>query len=416
MHYAVRAECGRAPCALPLHAQVRFLGGNPTPVPPLYTQIRLSIEPAPGVMPAVRWMSLNPSIVAVRRETPFQHTLQMPGDTAATPAPDLLQSFVVPKKRGETIVVAEIGAPVNERIEIPVYSSGNDDTWSPPHTTANSHLTVKPIGGSTQAVTFNARIAYADPVTSTYGTASKLFTEMPWPKGTGGFFQSFGSVRVDVSPRPYRPPAVTWRIYGTAATLAQQHFGAFGLADTAILHGVRPGTSSLQAHVGAPLNRDFSIPIVTYATLVLPCHRGVRFAPDGTLTFTTDRQRSDLFADCTSVWVPHGGILLTNGNDPKRAAARGAYRGPQFPDLTVSAWRNAFTVLDAKRYDNAIEPCAAPESPGVERILYGCTTMPARTLLFRTSDGHYVKWLIQNGNGLFVLAGPYEVLSKQSAP
>ena len=381
-------------------------GGFPTPVPPSFTRIRLHIDPAPSIMPVVTWRSQDAGIVDARSTSPLEQTLTLPGDTAATPAPDNLATLLVPggtapnrigDRQGSTIVEADIGAPVNERVRIPVYAT--DTSWRPQATPENTQFAVLPLGPHSTPPPIVATIAYSDPVASTYGTSKTLFTEVPWPKGTGGFFQTFGSVRVAFSPPPYSAPSVTWSIDGSSAMLSN-----------GVLRGVHPGTATVRAQVGAPLNEILTASLVTYPTLVLPCGRGVRFTEPNGLDFTTDPATSDLFLDCRTLQIPGGGVLLTNGDDPTRNPAPGSVRGPQFPDLTTAWWRHDFTVIDGNRYDTAIEPCTIPTSPGIAKVEWRCTSMPARTLLLRTRDGHYVKWLIQIGNGFNVLAGPYQVL------
>ena len=346
----------------------------------------------------------------------MERVLRDPQDTAATPEPNALQRLLVPgpfqngrwigDSLGVTRVEADIGAPVNERISIPVYTTGKRKSVAP-RFHQGTKITVTDLPANQATTQFDAKIAYEDPLASTYGIAKILFTEVPWPRGTGGFVQSYPTARVSISPRPYSAPPVDWTIDGDNVNV--QRSQAPG-DSTLVLQGTHPGVTTLHANLGVPINRVLSIPVITYPTLVLPCRNGVHFASSGALEFTTDRQRSDLFLDCDALRVPGGGVMLTNGNDPKRQPPRGAIRGPQFSELNGSAWTNAFTVLTPERYDDAIEPCNVPESPNVVKIDYSCTTMSARTLLFRTRDGRYAKWLIQIGNGFSVLAGPYQVL------
>ncbi len=406
IYYRITVMCGESACALPIRARMFGGGGFPTPVPPSFTSIRLRIDPAPSIMPVVTWRSQDTGIVDARSTSPFEQVLTLPGDTAATPAPDDLATLLIPggtapnrigDTQGSTIVEADIGAPVNERVRIPVYAA--DSSWQPEATPETTHVALLPLAPPSTPPPIMAAIAYADPVASTYGTSKTLFTEVPWPKGTGGFFQAFGSVRVTFSPLPYSTPSIRWSIEGASATLSN-----------GVLRGVHPGTATVRAQVGAPVNEIVTASLVTYPTLVLPCGHGVRFTEPNGLDFTTDPASSDLFLDCHTLQIPGGGDLLTNGDDPTRNPAPGSVRGPQFADLTAAWWRDDFTMMDGGRYDTAIEPCTAPTSTGIGKVEWGCTMMPARTLLLRTRDGHYAKWLIQIGNGFKVLAGPYQVL------
>ncbi len=393
-------------------------GGSPTPVPLTFPSITLRLDPTPIAVPQVAWRSNDESIVVVRQSNPLEGRLFCSDDTAATPPPDPLRMMLVPgpfrngrwvgDSVGVTRIEADIGAPVNERVSIPVYTTGNRPSTSPRYR-QGANVIVTPLSQATrQNVQFSAAIAYADPVTPTYGPTKTIFTEVPWQPGAGGFRQVFGTVRVALSPQPYNAPDIRWTVDGDSASIHEQHFGTYATSE--ILRGEHPGTAVLHAKIGAPVNRDVSFPLVTYPTLVLPCNQGLHFTPNGAVQFSTARDQSDVFLTCGSLLIPRGAVMLTNGDDPSRAVANGAIRGAQFPELDAAAWTNAFTVLDMERYRAAIAPCSTPESPGVVRLIPGCRTMAAHTLLFRTRDGRYVKWLLQVSNGLDVLAGPYQVL------
>ncbi len=415
IHYHVTVTCNDEPCTLPIEARTIGGGGSPTPVPPTYVVLRLHIDPEPLAEPTVAWYSDDASIAFPSASNPFEHTLRLPGDTAATPQPDTLQALLIPgidrtqhtvgMKPGETTIEAEIGAPINERVSIPVFSRGGPTPA--PETTRNHAyaIRVSALGGAAGSnVHFHASVAYADPLAPTYGTTTTLFTEVPFAQ-SHGLTQPHTTAQTLVSPQPYAEPATTWSIDGNSAI-----FDHYTNEPWVALRGIAPGTSTLHAHIAAPVDRDVSIPVVTYASLALPCGNGVHFSPAGEAIQTNKPEQSDLYLTCGTLQFPAGGVLLTNGDEPARDVAAGVVRGPQFPNLTATLWRNDRTSIDLQQYRAAIRPCSKPTDTNVAMIDYQCQTMGATTLLFRTRDGRAVKWLLQTGNGLDLLAGPYQVL------
>lgn len=130
-------------------------GGSPTPIPLVYPTIRLAIEPGLHAVPTVRWYSEDDSIVVTRPRDPYVGTFHFVNDAAASPSPDPLQTVLLPApvgtlsrdgtSRGVTHIVAEIGAPVYERVAIPVYATGSDRTWRPPVEQRYIHLDITPL-------------------------------------------------------------------------------------------------------------------------------------------------------------------------------------------------------------------------------------------------------------------------------
>lgn len=523
--YRVILLCGNAECSFPVHAEMYPYARLLTHV----TRVRLAFDPAPLTMPSVTWHVSNPSVVTVTATHPFETTLRLPGDTAATPAPQPTEVYLMPGRferrsrviggGGPAIVTADIGPPVNERASFPVFAYGsvlvgcyfnsangvsldNNAVNLPPsradmyvtgptrgrepfgdcapqyagassytlHTphgatiiptsdfasvkpsqwrddfrekplplgrgvllvktgsgtivkiqaldeqasidgsAMRSHdgrfadngihgsMTVVALPGSASHGHLDASIEYADPMTATYGSPHTIVAEAPWPMKLP-FFQSRSVIRVAVSPQPYVQPDVRWSMHGKSATVDAR--GA--------VSGVSAGRSTVIAKVGYPVTRTLKLPVTTYDPLVVWCGVGFHFdrhTARQTMSIAASdvyiSARADAF-DCRGtprVFFPGGGVMLVNGGDM-----------PQFPEITGAQWRNDMQYLDINRYRALTDPCMVPEGQSnIFRADPGCTKRDAKILLFRTRDGRYVKWMLEAGNGLSTLAGPYEVL------
>jgi hypothetical protein len=280
----------------------------------------------------------------------------------------------------------------------------------------NVHPRIESLKATAAPHGFSVRIGYSDPLTTTTGSATALFTEMPLEVHTP-FYQMQAEARVFVSPQPYVPPQVTWSLDG--AVIAQQP-----LSGWVRLEARRPGHATLSAQIGAPVSKTVSIPVITYHSLAVGCGvgvQGVRFV-HGLAAPADNAASSDLFVSSdpehfacardTVLYFPGGGVLLTNGHERARSIPKEAVAGPQFPELTKRYWQNRYVKLTGDMWDAFAEPCTVPESPGIERIDWNCKTIPAKTLLFRTRSGAYVKLLLVHANGTSIMGGPYEVLSE----
>ncbi|MGZ3547268.1 MAG: hypothetical protein ACXWNZ_02935 [Vulcanimicrobiaceae bacterium] len=278
--------------------------------------------------------------------------------------------------------------------------------WNPPERTEQS---------------FHARIIYADPLAATLGEARQLFTALPFHERTP-FIDALPTARVDISPRPYTTPSIDWSVDGASLRVGSGAFGA------ALQPGAATGRSTLRATIGAPVNATVSIPVATYDSLVVGCGiatQGIAFKRDGSAVASTGPANSDLYIssaanrfDCsgeTALYFPGGGVMLTNGTQGSRKIADGAEGGPQFPEITSRAWHVRYTMLDLALWRHLTGPCDIPESPGVVRVDYGCTTVSASTLLFRTRDGRLVKVLLIHANGTAIMGGPFAVSDGRGA-
>jgi hypothetical protein len=279
-----------------------------------------------------------------------------------------------------------------------------------------THARIEAIAAGPSPHGFSARVGYADSIVTTTGTATALFAETALPFRTP-FVPVPPAARVIVSPQPYTLVQVTWLLDGKQISQAP-------LTSAVQLAFDRAGRSTLSAQIGPPISTTVTIPVIAYDSLVVGCGaevQGVRFER-GHAVPATDAQSSDLFVSsdpqrfaCGRNAVlnfPGGGVMLTNGHDEAHPIPNGAVAGPQFPNLTRAFWRNTTTQLAGDTWDALADPCTIPESPGVERIDWNCKTLPARTLLFRTRGGAYVKLLLVHANGTMLMGGPYQVLSE----
>lgn len=278
------------------------------------------------------------------------------------------------------------------------------------------HTHVEAIGAMAAPRGFFARIDYEDPIASTTGIATALFTELPLPVRTP-FMTTPPAATIVISPQPYDNPQVTWLLDGNQIAQAP-------LTSPVPLSIARSGRSTLTAQVGPPVSQTLKIPVITYDSLVVGCGiavQGVRFVGDRAVP-AADAKSSDVFISsdpnrfaCGSnpaLYFPGGGVLLTNGHDASHRIPKGAVAGPQFPGLTRMLWQKRATRVSIDTWRAMDDPCTMPVSPGVVRINYDCNTVPAQTLLFRTRGGAYVKLLLVHANGTSIMGGPYQMLSE----
>lgn len=195
---------------------------------------------------------------------------------------------------------------------------------------------------------------------------------------------------VSVQPKPPQSTTIIWSSSDSSVVVQPQEPNFASPAPTAppmgtwVAAGSTPGSATVTAKIGAPVNQTLSIPVFHYPSLSFGCR--FRYAPafDFDPGATPNGTSSDLYATIGSdrtapldscqntvfvtaagtpeLWhTPYGGVLLAGVSLT------------QFPSIQASQWQNSDTQFTAQ--------------PGV--------------LLFKTHSGRIVK--------AFLPIGPYEV-------
>jgi len=172
------------------------------------------------------------------------------------------------------------------------------------------------------------------------------------------------------------------------------------------------------ATIGGSVGQVVTRAVNSYDSLVLfagGTPHGVRFKLGGFVNEPSS-EKADVYLSPDSVLhFPGGGVMLTDGSDPKRLPPPGAVAAPPFADLTARTWRSERTTLDLDGWREMVGPCNVPVSPDVVKLDPSCTTMRANVLVLKTRDGRFVKWHLANAVGTSIMGGPYAVMRATEA-